>query len=48
MENKIAMFAQTLDLEPNEIELFMDSVYDPSKTYYENKELLIKFTLDIC
>ena len=46
MENKIALFALTLNLEPNEVELFMDSVYDRSKTYYENKEMLIKFTLE--
>ena len=47
MENKIVMFAQSLDLEPNEIELFMNDIYDQSKTYYENKDLLVKYALDI-
>lgn len=46
MEEKILDFAQGLDLEPNEIELFMDTIYDSSKSYEENKEALIRFILE--
>lgn len=45
MEEQIVNFAQGLDLEPNEIEVFMDTIYDSSKTYKENKELLIIYIL---
>jgi hypothetical protein len=45
MEEKIVEFSQGLDIEPNELELFMDTIFDSSKSYQENKELLIKFIL---
>lgn len=45
MEEKILDFAQGLDLEPNEIELFMDTIYDSSKSYDKNKESLIIYIL---
>ena len=45
MEDKIVEFAQGLEIDANELELFMDTIYDPTITYEENETLLLKFIL---
>lgn len=46
MEDRIVEFAEGLEIDANELELFMDTIYDPKKTYEENESLLLKFTLN--
>jgi len=45
MEDKIVKFAESLEIDANDLELFMDTVYDPTKEYEENEMLLLKFIL---
>lgn len=45
MEDRIVDFAQGLEIDANELELFMDTIYDPNKTYEENETLLLRFSL---
>jgi len=45
MEDKIVEFAESLEIDANDLELFMDTVYDPTKKYEENQTLLLKFIL---
>lgn len=45
MEDRIVEFAQGLEIEANDLELFMSTIYDPKVTYEENETSLLKFIL---